>query len=70
MQLHESKEQIYFKALGIIMCIMTRKYSVAENQLRNTISIISVYVKKFCSEASGQGFYYAAVPYIYPFGIC
>lgn len=46
---------------------MTRKYTVAENQLRDTISIISVCVKKFCSEASGQGFYYAAVLYIYPF---
>lgn len=49
------------------MYIITQKYTVAENPLRNTISIISVYVKKFCSEASGQGFYHAAVPFIYPF---
>lgn len=46
---------------------MTRKYTVVENQLRNTISSISICVKKFCSEATGQGFYYAAVPYIYSF---
>lgn len=49
------------------MYIITRKYTVAENLLRNTISIISVCIKKFCSEASRQRFYYVAVPYIYPF---
>lgn len=30
-QLHESKEQIYLKALGIIMYVMTKKYTIAEN---------------------------------------
>lgn len=49
------------------MCIMTRKYTVAENQRRDTISIISVCVMESCSEAIGQGFYNAAAPYIYPF---
>ena len=33
---------------------------------RNTISTISVCIQEFCSEATGQWFYYAAVPYIYP----
>lgn len=42
-------------------------YTVAENRLRNTSSIISVCVREFCSEATGQGFYYAAVLYMYPF---
>lgn len=49
------------------MYTVKRKNTVAENQLRNTISAISVCIREFCSEATGQGFYYAAVPYIYPF---
>lgn len=66
-QLQEPKEQMYFKALRIIIYILTRRYTVAENWLRNTIAIISVCVREFSSEATGQGFYSAAVLYIYPF---
>lgn len=58
---------MYFKALRIIIYILTRRYTVAENWLRNTIAIISVCVREFSSEATGQGFYSAAVLYIYPF---
>lgn len=36
-------------------------------KIKNTISIISVCVREFCSEATGQGFYYVAVLLIYPF---
>lgn len=46
---------------------MTRKYTAAENQLRNNISIILFCFREFCSEATRQGFYYGAVLYIYPF---
>lgn len=40
---------------------------MAEHQLRNTISVFSVCIREFCSEATGRGFYCAAVPYIYSF---
>lgn len=35
-------EQIYLKVLGVTMYIMTRKYTISENQLRNAILIIAV----------------------------
>ena len=66
-QVHESREKIYLKALGSIMYIMTRKYIIVPNQLRNTTSTISVCIGEFCSEATEQGFYCAAVSYIYSF---
>ena len=49
------------------MCTMTRKYIIVPDQLRNTTSTISVCIREFCSEATEQGFYCAAVSYIYSF---
>ena len=66
-QVHESREKLYLKALGIIMYIMTKKCIIVPNKLRNTTSTISVCIREFCGEATEQGFYRAAVSYICSF---
>lgn len=46
---------------------MTRKYIVFANEVSNSVLIILVCIREFCSETTGQGFYSAAIMYIYPF---